>query len=181
MTCIVGLVQDGVVYIGGDSAGVAEPYTLTIRADEKVFTRDSMIFGFSSSFRMGQLLRYRLGVPEDHAFDPEEYMATVFVDAVRECLKQGGFASRINEEERGGIFMVGYKGRLFTIESDYQVSHALDPFMAIGSGKDPALGALYATEEMPPRERVLRALEAAEHFNTWVRRPFLVVETPAVP
>jgi hypothetical protein len=36
MTCIVGLVDKGDVYIGGDSAGVAG-LSLSIRADEKVF------------------------------------------------------------------------------------------------------------------------------------------------
>ena len=35
MTCIVGLVHEGVVYIGGDSAGVGG-MSLTVRADEKV-------------------------------------------------------------------------------------------------------------------------------------------------
>ena len=35
MTCIVGLVHEGVVYIGGDSAGVGG-LSLTVRADEKV-------------------------------------------------------------------------------------------------------------------------------------------------
>ena len=36
MTCIVGLVHGGKVYMGGDSAGVGG-YCLTVRADEKVF------------------------------------------------------------------------------------------------------------------------------------------------
>ena len=46
MTCIVGLVHEGVVYIGGDSAGVGG-MSLTVRADEKVFQNGnvtSMIF-----------------------------------------------------------------------------------------------------------------------------------------
>jgi hypothetical protein len=33
VTCIVGLVEGGVVYIGGDSAGVSG-YDLTVRAEE---------------------------------------------------------------------------------------------------------------------------------------------------
>jgi hypothetical protein len=38
MTAIVGLVQAGSVYIGGDSAGVSG-MSLTVRADAKVFRK----------------------------------------------------------------------------------------------------------------------------------------------
>ena len=44
MTCIVGLVHEGVVYIGGDSAGVAG-LSLTVRADEKVFRNSDFFDG----------------------------------------------------------------------------------------------------------------------------------------
>ncbi len=47
-----------------------------------------------------------------------------------------------------------------------------DSFMAIGSGAQIALGSLYSTIELPPQERVLKALEAAEHLCVSVRRPF---------
>jgi len=62
MTCIVGLVENGKVYIGGDSAGVAG-LDITTRKDEKVFQKENMIFGFTSSFRMGQILRYSFKNP----------------------------------------------------------------------------------------------------------------------
>ena len=45
MTCIIGLVENSKVYIGGDSAGVAG-YGLSVRADEKVFKKGDFIFGF---------------------------------------------------------------------------------------------------------------------------------------
>ena len=36
MTCIVGLVHEGVTYIGGDSLG-SNGYSKTVRKDKKVF------------------------------------------------------------------------------------------------------------------------------------------------
>ncbi len=62
MTCIVGVVKDGVVYIGGDSAGVSG-LRLIKRKDSKVFKRKGFIIGYTSSFRMGQLLRFKLDPP----------------------------------------------------------------------------------------------------------------------
>lgn len=107
MTCIAGFIEDGRVWIGGDSAGVGG-YSLTVRADQKVFRNGKMLFGFTSSFRMGQLLRWALTIPDhDPRADVEKYMATVFVNAVRECLKTNGFATKKDEVETGGTFLCG--------------------------------------------------------------------------
>lgn len=177
MTCIVGMAKDGKVFIGGDSAGSAG-YDLTVRADTKVFRRGPFLLGFTSSFRMGQLLRYKLKVPRhpdkmaDHRF-----MATLFIDSVRECLKEGGFAKKENEVEEGGTFLVGYRGRIYTVHDDYQVGEPSDGFAAVGCGEQIAHGALYVAGKMglAPRESLMAALRASERFSGGVRGPFKVV------
>ena len=176
MTCIVGLLDKGKIYMGGDSAGVAR-LALSIRADQKVFIKDDFIMGFTTSFRMGQLLRYNLEIPTIcKNIDLFEYMVTSFVEAVRKCLKDGGFAEKKDEKEKAGTFLVGYQNRLFCIDEDYQVGEQLLPFYAIGCGDNIALGALFANEHLKSEERILQALEAAEQFSAGVRRPFLVKE-----
>lgn len=177
MTCIVGLVHEGVVYIGADSAGVAG-YSLTVRADAKAFTNGPFIMGFTGSIRMGQLLRYQLSPPRRFpGEDLQQYMVNDFVDAVRACLKNGGYASKLNEVEEGGTFLVGCEGALCTVFSDYQVAVSVDGYAAVGSGHDIAKGVLYATPGLPPEQRVLMALQAAERFNAGVRGPFHIVST----
>ncbi len=172
MTCIVGLVQDDKIYMGADRAGVSK-MSLSVRADPKVFVREPFIMGFTSSFRMGQLLQYKFSVPEiGKEQDVFAYMATIFVDAVRACLKSGGFAKKKDEEESGGQFLVGYAGRLFTIESDYQVAEDVVSYAATGCGQDIALGSLFSTPLADPEFRLSVALEAAEAFSAGVRRPF---------
>ena len=100
MTCIVGLTELGTVYIGGDSAGVNSRFDLAIRADQKVFINGPFVMGFTSSFRMGQLLRYKLTPPERYeSQDLYNFMVTAFIDAVRACLKTGGFMRKENEVE----------------------------------------------------------------------------------
>lgn len=174
MTCVVGFVEGGTVWIGADSAGVGG-YSLTVRADLKVFRNGPMLFGFTSSFRMGQLLRWSLEVPDhDPRVPVEKYMATTFVDAVRSCLKDKGFARKSSEEEIGGTFLVAYKGRLFCIQNDYQVAETVDGFDAVGCGEDIAKGALFAPTGLSGRERALMALTAAERHSAGVRAPFHV-------
>ena len=175
MTCIVGLVHEGVVYMGGDSAGVGG-MSLTVRADEKVFQNGEFLMGFTTSFRMGQLLRYSLKPPRRHPDDDiHQYMVVDFINAVRECLKSGGYASKGNEVESGGTFLVGYAGHLFTVDSDYQVGIPEDGFAAVGSAEDIARGSLFATQGQEPRSRVLTALRSAERFNAGVRGPFHIL------
>lgn len=173
MTAIVGLVHQGTVYIGGDSAGVSG-YSMTVRADSKVFAVGPYLMGFTTSFRMGQLIRYSLAAPEPDG-DLERFMSTAFIDAVRDCLKDGGWAKKENDREEGGTFLVGVRGRLFTVEDDYQVGVSVDPYAAVGCGDELALGALYATarSRMSPQRRVLTALRAAERYSAGVRGPFL--------
>lgn len=177
MTCIVGLVQDGKVWIGGDSAGVAG-LSLTLRADAKVFRNGPFIMGFTTSFRMGQLLAHAFTPPKRHLDqDVYTYMVTDFVNATRDCLKAGGYAEKQSEGERGGTFLVAYEGRLFKVDSDYQVGEAIDAYDACGCGQEIAVGAMYATPHLEPEKRILLALEAAERFSAGVRGPFTVLST----
>ena len=172
MTCIVGFVEGDTVWMGGDSAGVAG-YDLTVRADQKIFKNGPMLFGFTSSFRMGQLLRWALTIPDhDPRVDIEKYMSTTFVNAVRECLKTNGWATTENGHESAGHFLVGYKGRLFHVQGDYQVGIPLDGYAATGCGDQIAHGALFASREVAGRDRVELALRAAERFSAGVRAPF---------
>lgn len=176
MTCIAALVHDGRVYMGADSAGVSG-WDLTVRADQKVFRNGPFLMGFTTSFRMGQLLRYHF-VPPPHpeGVTVDRYMVTTFIDAVRDCLKAGGYARKKEDAEEGGTFLVGYRGRLFEVESDYQVGESVLSFNAVGCGAGYALGAFYATVLLvnDPEARVRLALEAAESFSAGVRRPFVV-------
>lgn len=179
MTCIVGLVADDKVYIGGDSAG-SNSWQLTVRKDTKVFRNGNFLIGACSSFRMIQLLQYAFRPPvyekplEDNPEYLSCYMATSFIDAVRECFKTGGYAKKEAEQESGGTFLVGFQGRLFCIQDDYHVGEALCGYSAIGDGEDVALGALYLSGELMPENRLQLALEAAQYHCTGVRGPFVI-------
>lgn len=181
MTCVVGVIHEGHVWMGADSAG-ANGWSLQIRSDTKVFQRGPYLMGFTTSFRMGQLLRYSLDPtdPVDNT-DIDAFMATAFIDDVRKCLKDGGFAKKESEREAGGEFLVGVYGRLFTVHDDYQVSEQLTPYAAVGCGADVALGVMYATDSMAPSPRLQMALNAAEHHSAGVRGPFTILGPAAIP
>src|SRR5262249_377186 len=111
--------------------------------------------------------------------DPYEYMISYFVPMVRAVFKEGGYATVMNGQETGGHFLVGYRGALYHVESDFQVGIPADDFAAAGCGEEMAVGALYATQKLTPHERIKTALEASERFCAGVRAPFTILQLPA--
>ena len=176
-TCIVGLVYGPDVYIGGDSAGVREDYQITTRRDEKVFRAGEMIFGFTTSFRMGQILRYSFSAPKQAVGQSDmEYLCGSWIDAVIAAMKDKGYAKVKENEVSGGAFLIGFHGSLYFVQDDFQVGSTVEPYFAVGCGAQFALGALRVLEgrQMDANGLVIAALEAAEHFSCAVRRPFVI-------
>lgn len=163
--------------MGGDSAATSG-WDLRIRQDPKVFIKKDFIIGFTTSFRMGQLLM-------SSKFDPPsqknrqndlDYLITDFVDHIRELYTSSGYLKKKENADVGGQFLVGYRKALYVIHSDFQVAQSAQPFDACGGGQALALGAMYATQNtrMGPKKRLETALEAAAHFHAGVRGPFLI-------
>jgi ATP-dependent protease HslVU (ClpYQ) peptidase subunit len=162
------------VYIGVDSAAV-QGWTRRVSDVPKVFRRGRFLIGYTTSFRMGQLLEHYLEVPPQHVDEADSrYMVTKFVEAARKLLKEKGFAKVEANNEKGGQFLVGYRGTLYSIQSDFQVGQTADGLDAVGSGAEFALGAMKALSKTSPTRRIKRALEISAHFNMGVCGPFYV-------
>ena len=176
MTCIVGLEADGKVYIGGDSASTSG-WNLDISRLRKVFRSGDFLMGCTGTWRISQLLQYSLDVRlKEGDEDDMRYMVTGLVEAMRECLKNGGFAKVENEKEEGGTVLVGFNGKVYIVESNFQVCSSNNGFWAIGCGASYALGSLWATRDrgVTPERRVLAAMEAAGQFSNGVYPPYYV-------
>jgi len=176
MTCIVGYIENKKLYMGADSAGVSGK-DITIRKDTKLFRNSKFLIGYTSSFRMGQLLRFKLKVPKQKTNQKNyEYMCTTFIDAVRKCLKDGGYSDIDNNKENIGTFLVGYKNKLYSIHNDLQVGESADNFDSVGCGENYAKSALEILRltKLEPKEKVERALKVAVKFNGGVRPPFVI-------
>jgi len=176
MTCIIGLAEDDKVWIGGDSAGASNGWTVRAIASPKVFRVGPFIIGSMGSPRMSQILRYHLDVSEQGGETDNEYIVTVFAEAVREAFKERGFAKIEDNREEGGRFLVGYRGVLYKMWGDFQIGAYADGMAAGGCGEEFVLGAMKALNFLPPRERIEKALEVAAYFSGGVLPPFIVLE-----
>lgn len=177
MTCIVGVEHGGQVFIGGDSAA-CDGYDRSIQAAGKVFKNGPLVIGYTSSFRMGQLLEYELKPPtHERGLGDLAYLVTMLVPALRKCFSDGGYLHKSNEQESGGKFLLGYRGKLYFVEENFHVMRSASGYNACGCGAAFAFGSLHTTRDVKnPKARVLTALKAAAHCSAGVSAPFHVVK-----
>ena len=179
MTCIVGYIdrENHKIIIGGDSAGISG-LSLSHRKDPKVFIREPFIMGFTSSFRMGQLLmcddRFSIRIQKPDESD-YAYMISAFIPSIQKLFSDGGYLKENNNVKSGGTFIVGYKNNLYMIENDFQIAEYNEDYCVCGCGEDFALGSLF-TSTGSAKERIETALKAAEYNSTGVSSPFKILE-----
>ena len=187
MTCIVALIHENKVLLGGDAAASDDKSGLIFqRTDPKVFKVGQFGIGFVDSFRMGQILQYQWTPP---IYKPtagyrnlDKFIRTKFVESIKDAFKEqgyGNFSSGTEEGDQGGIFLIAVQGagRIFTMDTDFHIGEADVMYMAEGAGQELALGSLFSTAQVKtPRKRVRMALEAAAKFNMSVRPPFTIIE-----
>ena len=195
MTCIVGLTHEKKVYMGCDSWG-GSTYG-ECRREPKVFQNGEYLIGYTSSFRMGQILQYNWHPPiRMKTYDvstektipltwegPEHdmgWMVGPVIDSIRLVLKERGFTTVKDNVETGGEFLIGYRSKLFHVHSDFQVYECIQDYDAIGCGEYHAKGCLLASlrlsrglsEKIYADDHIKLALEAAQTFSSGVRSPW---------
>lgn len=177
MTCIIGLEHEGSVYIGGDSAAVDNAHNISAVSEPKVFKVENFLVGYTTSFRMGQLLQYQLSVgPQRPDTKDLDYLVSAVVPVFRIVLKEGGYVKVEHNVETSGSFLIGYRGLLYHVQSDFSVLRHQNGLDAVGCGAAYALGALAALRDEEPEKRIVRALEVAGEFSAGVCGPYYVEE-----
>jgi len=184
MTCIVGWASKDRMMMAADSLGASDWDHFSIRRDPKLFRLQQpqgpdVLVGFTTSYRMGQLLM-GMKVPEDMLGDGFRYMVRVFVPEMRMVLKDGGWIEIKDSREAGGHVLVGYRGQLFEIHSDFQVSADSELVDAIGCGSSYAKGALAAWQKTDPELFVGSSLEFTLRQAIQIAARFSAVSGPIV-
>jgi hypothetical protein len=182
MTCIVGLAHGGDVYIGSDSLGSGNgvkqvyctPKLLVLDVFEKKelsLTKISMGIGYTTSYRMGDILRYNFTPPPIESDEDEnEYLVKDFIPELIKCFDEHSFAKTKEGNKSGGNFLVGLRGRLFHVQEDFSVLEPSCDYTAVGSGQEFAMGAMfaYANSASKPETCVIGSIRAAIKFSTTV-------------
>jgi ATP-dependent protease HslVU (ClpYQ) peptidase subunit len=170
MSTVVGIVEEGEVFIGADSLASTEEGDARPMKCSKIFRNGPYLFGFIGSVRGGQILYPNyFKAPKEIMDLPDAIMTQCTEKGCSITSEQGTYLHACN-------FLIGYKGKLYEILVDYQMNE-ISSYSAIGGGSSYAFGSLHTTQklkdEFVPRMRIQLALEAAEEFSTSTRRPFI--------
>lgn len=164
MTCVVAMIEDGKVYMGADHLGSDGFVKAEFVKNDKVFKNGDFLIGYTTSFRMGQILQYSWNPPaRSEGVSDDVYFYKHVLDSIHSCFKGNGFGEKRATDWEFGNFLVGWKGRLFEVENAMALEH--EKFASVGSGCYHALGALKAlgmTYQCGIPERILEiALDVA--------------------
>lgn len=183
MTCIVGIVHEGAVYLGCDSLS-SDSHRKWTRTDPKVFLVGGgdgvhrMAAGICGSWRLRDVLQWEVELSAPRAgVSPEKWVRSDFLAEVRTKMRDGGALQKSDGVETLGWadFLLAAGDRLYYIGNDLHVGICEPWGDAIGSGVDIARAVLYdRREQSDPVEKLLAALRAAEALITTVRGPFVI-------
>lgn len=208
MTCIVAYKDIDRIFMGGDDIAAysdSASYDKRSYTHSKVFSKTlknkvsikhpnsnsrTVLIGYTTSFRMGQILEYNFELPE---FDPEtissnmEYMVKFFIPALYNLFDEHLYIKKSDAgEASGGEFIVAFEDNIFTISDDFSVMEFEEPYTCVGCGESYALGALHVASkhmstnsiDVPNGENIVRAaLKAAAKFSGFVGDKTNIIST----
>jgi len=169
MSCVVGLLQNGKLYMGSDGIATTEDGEKRPVICIKVFTNKKYLLGYSGSVRHGQLVGPRHFDPPTNVLD--------FPDEIREIFEEKGaiLSTETGQQMHACNFLIGHEGRLYELLIDFQMNEVFGSFTSIGSGAPYAMGSLFATQKWnSPEKRIKNALDAACEYDRSCGEPYTI-------
>jgi len=167
VTCIVALVEDNTIYMGGDRSA-SDDISIVSMKKPKVYIRDEWIYGYAGTIGIGQLMNY-IDLPSPEG-DIEKLIRLDICNSLKSAIDT--YARDVENDETG--FLIGAKGRLFEFNvSDWGVLE-IDQ-TSIGSGSQIAFGSLYTSIDNNPIDRIGLAIGAAITYSPSCQGPIDVL------
>ena len=169
MTVIVGLVEDGKVYMGGDR-GMSDDKFIGSMLQPKIKVIGNMLIGYAASLGAGQIAHY-IEYPQPKDDNVHKYVRTVVVKTLMDAYQEYGL-DFTEDEKAAADFLIGINGHLFELNTnDWSVAQYEQ--VATGSGFAYAMGSLHATSQydIGPKERIKLALEASIKYSPSCQGP----------
>ena len=185
MTVIVAIKyrKTGDVYIGSDSAITAgkniektknpkicsKPFNI-VDTDGNVLEHRFLIIGFAGAFSVFNFMKYSYMAPDlIEGTDIRTYLINSFLFCLKEELEVSGLVDMNGTQMvTNSTFLIIYNGDIFEIEDNLGLFEPDSDYVAIGVGKDLALGSLYSIKRNKPSNRIKKAIEATAHHSLYV-------------
>lgn len=146
MTAIVGVKGKKGVLLAGDSQMSGYNSNREV-LDTKVFLcSDVLGFAYCGWPRLAQIVMYHLGDFDDPplGMDEQKWAIKEFIPRLRDITEYHGYLHVHHNVEHLGAsaFLMAVRGRLFTVDEMLAVTEHRQPYEALGSGEEVAIGAM---------------------------------------
>lgn len=173
MTCLVAVEHATGVTVGCDSFLGDEDGRIAVSHAKWWTPRRGMLIAYAGSFRAAQIAEHAMKPrAQKRGEDDEAYLVTAIANGIAAAHRDADLPTK----DRDGCFIVAHRGRAWLVQDDYSVVRPDGGYVALGAAESVALGALSATTDLHPRERVMRALRAAALHSQQACEPFHVVD-----
>jgi len=176
LTCIVGVIEDGEVWLGADGRSTAGD-SVTSCINRKMARVGPLLIGVSGMPRVQQIIAHDFKCPEYSGGDVMAYLCREVVPAIRERLtaRDAIFEDKDDGcQNFGSHFLIACQGQLFMMDGNSAVYESQRSIECIGSGADVAFGYLLGNTRDEPEQRIKGALRAASEVLNSCGPPFYV-------
>lgn len=186
MSVIVGIIDDGVVYLGADSQITSSGTKKSYRHpnNHKIWhpdEREHLLVGSSGVVRGINIIKTIDGLIDYQTLyeGPLNYRYVIkhISKKIMDTMEEAKLTdSKEYKPTMSNEFLFANNGELYLIGKDGSVLQ-VDDFAAIGSGSIEAIGSLLSTENEEPITRIIKAIEAAIQNDIYVGYPIVIMNT----
>lgn len=184
MSVIVAIKDKDKVYLAADSQCTfgASKLTLSNPSNYKIWKtkglNNSIMCHIGDCRDLG-IIRFNCFIPEARALLGDidiDFVQGEMVYSMFDALKERDFIETEDGPHMASGYLFAYKDKLFEI-SRWMYVLEIDDYIAIGSGRDSALGSLSSTIGEPIETRLIKAIIAAENIDLCVGYPIIITDT----
>jgi ATP-dependent protease HslVU (ClpYQ) peptidase subunit len=166
--------------MGCDSAISSETETQVL-SNSKIIKKGEMLIGVTGSMRGLQLLEYSWIFPEQpKEMSDTEYIYSYITTSIKEVFFEHQYCVTLNaQENQEDQFLIGYKGKLYLLDTNYQIFELDSKYVSIGSGSSFSYGSLKTQEDIgllgkDSEMNITRAINTAIEFSIGVKGPIRI-------
>ena len=170
MTCIVAISDGKNVWMGGERGHSTKGW-IGSSTQPKVYKVGEYLIGYSAIAGIGQQMVYNFDFQDytpAEGTDPVYFLMTNFIPRLKAYFKDNDI--NVVGEDIEADLLLGFHGRVYEINTGHMYCTEYD-HIATGSGYEYALGSLYSSTHLPPRERIELALNAAIAYSPSCQGP----------
>lgn len=178
MTCIAAIKTADKIIVGADRCiTMDETYCDILDYPKIIKFSDHTIMGVAGRIHELNIIRDCFEMPDKlESLSVPGFVHKTVIPEIQELFTNYKIFGHDNEHHCDATILLATYGQLFRITYDYSVSRHSCDFMAVGTGRNCALGSLYSTPDLDPKRRIELALQSAERFCPEVKRPFDFLE-----